>query len=980
VRLNKIAKISIGIGVAIAVLAGSAWLLAPRMLEGYAKRTIIEQLARRDLHVSIDSLRLATSSARLEGVCLQGLPPNEQHAVLCVDTLTVTFTREGGWLGRDITPTDVDVYGGFVDLRNERGTLRELVQTYTDYVEEQTTRRRERREARASDQASEVRERTDDPLELTLRSFEIRLDDQGLPADRVMVDRLGITLVGGEVSLDSHVGFIGLHVDSAFPIDLPDGLTLNAHVQSSESASISIRPDTALRVRGPGPHGDFALSLGGVGFSMPYFLSVESVEVDIPGQPEPLIGFPTATLELRALVRDPADLYMTALDVSSPHVFLRVNEHFRPQFMDDLYGPRREAAEEDVVETTDGDAPGSDDTGSDAGESDAGESDEQDGVDDADDVETTQETPVEEEASSASNPWGDRAWWEQIPQMIRIHNGTLTLASTLPERGQMTLRNASIVYALRIFHFQMDATLEGELLHDDEVIGEINLTATWGWTRGNLGFTLGLRDIDAGSVARFLGQDGRIASGKLDLAMRFQQAPRGPGMTTSGEITLRSWLVHVPGFGGPVAVDRFSYAWTAERDPNEEPIALRVTEGQGTLGDATFEFTPTLYDFRLDRPQDISRIDIVFELPDQPAQTLFDAVPAPLFSDLSGTVLEGNYGLSAEFALEFSRDDEGTSEMRFADRPLRVTHRDSTVRLIDLPQHVDVRRLNQSFTFTFRGPNDAINRTIHVPSPHANADDARATSWASLSQISWYLIAIQLYREDGRFFENRGINWYQMRRAIQEAWAAGRLGRGASTISMQLVKNVFLSHDRNLERKVQEIFLTYWMTRLVPKERILEVYLNVIEWGPGINGVVEAADYYFGRAPADLTAPEAAWLSAITPDPARRSAQRSQGEPPAWMVRRCRSLVSGIASRGMITRSELRKAEDQEILFVTSSRYGQPRPRSAPIDLEPVAGSDAEADFEPAPQEEPEDRSGLLAYPPEDRVQRLIANSLRPRN
>ena len=244
-----------------------------------------------------------------------------------------------------------------------------------------------------------------------------------------------------------------------------------------------------------------------------------------------------------------------------------------------------------------------------------------------------------------------------------------------------------------------------------------------------------------------------------------------------------------------------------------------------------------------------------------------------------------------------------------------------------LPHEVDVRRLNDTFEFLFRGPDDSINRTLRAPAPR-RSDAAEGEPleegttldtgerWARLDDISYFLIAAQLYREDGRFFTNRGINWYQMRLVLEDALATGWPERGASTISMQLVKNVFLSHERSVERKLQELFLTYWMTRLVPKERILEVYLNVIEWGPGVNGVVDAAEHYFGVAPGDLGLAEAAWLSLITPAPNRRAPQREMGEPPEWMMSWVESTLTGMRERDWITEAEHAKALVAGVRFV----------------------------------------------------------------
>ena len=159
-----------------------------------------------------------------------------------------------------------------------------------------------------------------------------------------------------------------------------------------------------------------------------------------------------------------------------------------------------------------------------------------------------------------------------------------------------------------------------------------------------------------------------------------------------------------------------------------------------------------------------------------------------------------------------------------------------------------------------------------------------------------------------------------MRAVIEEAFNERHLGRGASTITMQLVKNVFLSHERAIERKAQELFLSYWVTRLVPKPRILEIYLNMIEWGPGINGVAEAAHHYFDKEPSELSLVESVWTSSISPAPLRRAHERETGLP-AWHREQINDLLHGMGGRGYLRPEEVALGLRQRLTF--SSGKGQ---------------------------------------------------------
>jgi monofunctional biosynthetic peptidoglycan transglycosylase len=124
-----------------------------------------------------------------------------------------------------------------------------------------------------------------------------------------------------------------------------------------------------------------------------------------------------------------------------------------------------------------------------------------------------------------------------------------------------------------------------------------------------------------------------------------------------------------------------------------------------------------------------------------------------------------------------------------------------------------------------------------------------------------------LVAEDINFFSHRGFELAELQNALEEALRDRELPRGASTISQQLAKNLWLSPSRNPWRKAKEAILTWQMERALSKRRILELYLNVVEFGPGIYGMGPAAQAYFGKAPVDLSEEESAMLAASLPRP-----------------------------------------------------------------------------------------------------------------
>jgi monofunctional glycosyltransferase len=153
--------------------------------------------------------------------------------------------------------------------------------------------------------------------------------------------------------------------------------------------------------------------------------------------------------------------------------------------------------------------------------------------------------------------------------------------------------------------------------------------------------------------------------------------------------------------------------------------------------------------------------------------------------------------------------------------------------------------------------------------------------WVPARAIAPSLRAAVIASEDQRFFEHPGFDWKSMESAVGD-WRRGDGLRGASTISQQVAKNLFLWPGRSFVRKALEAWLTLYLELLWPKERILEVYLNVAELGDGVFGAEAAARHYFGRRAAHLAAHESALLAAMLPTP-RRS---NPGHPSPYLLER----------------------------------------------------------------------------------------------
>lgn len=171
-----------------------------------------------------------------------------------------------------------------------------------------------------------------------------------------------------------------------------------------------------------------------------------------------------------------------------------------------------------------------------------------------------------------------------------------------------------------------------------------------------------------------------------------------------------------------------------------------------------------------------------------------------------------------------------------------------------------------------------------------------------LAQISQHLQRAVILSEDQKFWMHDGIDWGETRAAVAQAFEDGRLGRGGSTLTQQLAKNLYLSERRSLVRKAGEWVLARRLEDALTKKRILELYLNFAEWGDGLFGAEAAARAYFNKSAASLDPAEAAVLTAMLPAPRRRD----PAKPSKNLRRRAYKVAELMASVGLVNRATIR--------------------------------------------------------------------------
>jgi len=184
--------------------------------------------------------------------------------------------------------------------------------------------------------------------------------------------------------------------------------------------------------------------------------------------------------------------------------------------------------------------------------------------------------------------------------------------------------------------------------------------------------------------------------------------------------------------------------------------------------------------------------------------------------------------------------------------------------------------------------------------------------WVSLSNISPCLIKAVLIAEDDKFWEHNGFDYEAIRKAIERDLKAKRLKFGGSTVSQQLARNLWLSPEKSLLRKMREALITWRMEKVLSKRRILELYLNVVEWGEGIFGIEAASRHYYAKPSSKLTPFEATRLAAILPSPKRYNPLQDQ----RYVTTRANDIYNIMIQRGIIAPEYEEINEDDVSAFV----------------------------------------------------------------
>ncbi|HEX3904305.1 MAG TPA: biosynthetic peptidoglycan transglycosylase [Polyangia bacterium] len=440
-----------------------------------------------------------------------------------------------------------------------------------------------------------------------------------------------------------------------------------------------------------------------------------------------------------------------------------------------------------------------------------------------------------------------------------------------------------------------------------------------------------------------------------------------PGNTTLDAALDLDWSGDAVNFGGELAVVGLSLQSEAlAADPVQNvslglnlrgtvyPLARRLDleRAEVRVRDVTARLTGHVAmpagTFRFTNGKTLSvvpDIDLHFSVPRVSCAKLLASIPSALVPRLEGFVLQGFFASDVGVKIDFAHLDDLDLSGKVGIDGCKVVKAPADVKALADPEtlviNVEVPKLP--------GGQPGETDTIPVVVGPENPD------FAPYDQISPYLVGSIMTTEDNGFFKHHGWVSSEFKSALRRNLQGGGFRLGASSITMQMVKNVLLTKDKTLSRKLQELFLVWYLEQVLPKERILELYFNAIEFGPRIYGIGAATRHYFGKKPADLNPLEAAFFSSILPSPKRRYVQYCHGSlSPQW-DRYVRRILAKVHERGRITDDEYATFSTQPFVFDRSeasftekqcldwvkSMAPKPEPETPPDLEEGDAGADA---------------------------------------
>lgn len=335
------------------------------------------------------------------------------------------------------------------------------------------------------------------------------------------------------------------------------------------------------------------------------------------------------------------------------------------------------------------------------------------------------------------------------------------------------------------------------------------------------------------------------------------------------------------------------------------PLArrLEIDAGSFGLGKARADVSGAV-----ELTQDHFAFDIAANLPPTSCTDAVRSIPSALLGDMSLAQWRGTIGGKLRFQTDSRELDKTAFEVKISDKCQWEL----------VPVLADLSKFSKPFVHVVTEPDGNVIEMETGPGTE---------NWTPLEAMSPYFVHAVMVHEDPQFFNHKGFSPINIRNALVRDLKERRYAVGASTITMQLVKNIFLHREKTLARKIQEVLLTWWTERVMAKRDILELYFNVIEYGPKVYGIRAAAKHYWNRLPSELSPAEGVYLANILPNPKKYHHYYERNALNAVWATTLRKFLMRLSERGVYDKeaTDYGLSELERFKFVKEGQAVEPR-------------------------------------------------------
>ncbi len=455
----------------------------------------------------------------------------------------------------------------------------------------------------------------------------------------------------------------------------------------------------------------------------------------------------------------------------------------------------------------------------------------------------------------------------EIPQRLRGHRFGGTMEGVICPNGGTSLSGSLDILDGRAVHIPF--TLAGEAGGGTAVEASLDLSESSGLLSGVL------RGIDSASFLD-VAPEGRIIL-----------STRGGG---AYRFTMEAVAESTRIYSRYLSEDTVRISLSASLSGNASERGLNVDSGVVTSGPLAIHVSGSL------GSDSLSRMELRAWNDSMDASALVEGVPEGLQGCLAGTRLSGSLGIDVRLVIDPALPESSDLSIEVDDSDLRVEY---------CP--VGTGRFRSGGACTVRDSWGNTRRIVLDPSANG--------SLLLLDSLPPWFEDMLCCAEDGSFRSHSGFSADHIRSSLIANVSEGRFVRGGSTITMQLARNLFLDREKTLARKLQEVFLTWLLERTLDKDRILEIYINIVELGPDVFGFAEASRHYFGVEPRDLSPRRTAYLISLLPGPRLYYRFFERGEVPEYWESGLDALLRAAAARGGLDRLQLEEALAETVSF-----------------------------------------------------------------